>query len=374
MSGLADRRRQQLAVALVVLTALLLAATAIAGYPRTALVDEQEFSARATSALENADVREVVADRVVGGLTRNVVPDALVVRPLVVSGGRGAGRHQAVPAGVLAGAERSPPRADQRRHELRLRAPAGGGPGVRVAAERRAARIARAIPADLRGADPAARSARLRARTARASSTTSRAWRWPLLILSALAACGCVALAGGVRSSLLYLGAATAGAGLTVAAFVAGLDEFVVAHAAHAADLSEETERAAVHALWNALFADLRSAALLAALGGTIVAVLAAGTISSRFPDAGWRGRAGRPRLARARPCGSRAAPPLIALGAALVVEPALVGRVLVVAGGVLVALVGASQLAPQGGETCRAARERDAAAAGRRDRRRAGG
>ena len=133
---------------------------------------------------------------------------------------------------------------------------------------------------------------------------------------------------------------------------MAGLDAFVVAHAAHAADLTDEVERAAVHAIWDALFADLRSAALLAALGGTIVAVLAAGAISSRFPDVAWRGArrvAGSPspavRFARSAA--------LIALGAALVVEPALVGRALVILGGVLVALVGASQLAP---------RDRDAA------------
>ena len=39
----------------------------------------------------------------------------------------------------------------------------------------------------------------------------------------------------------------------------------------------------------------------------------------------------------------------LIVLGAALILSPALVGRVVVIAGGVLLALVGASQLAPQG-------------------------
>jgi len=130
---------------------------------------------------------------------------------------------------------------------------------------------------------------------------------------------------------------------------VAGLDAFVVAHAANAADLSDETERAAVHALWDALFADLRSAALLAALGGVIVAVLAAGAISSRFPDAAWRAArrvAGSPspavRFARSAA--------LIALGAALLLEPALMVRVMVIAGGVQLALLGASQLASPGG------------------------
>src|SRR3954452_18106480 len=50
----------------------------------TARTRRRVFSARATSALENPDVRSVVAERVVDGLSRNVVPDVLAVRPLVV--------------------------------------------------------------------------------------------------------------------------------------------------------------------------------------------------------------------------------------------------------------------------------------------------
>src|SRR5215218_10090373 len=76
--------RRRAGIALVVATALLLAATAVAGYTRAALVDGHEFSARATSALEDDNVRAVLADRMVGGLTRNVAPDLLAVRPLVV--------------------------------------------------------------------------------------------------------------------------------------------------------------------------------------------------------------------------------------------------------------------------------------------------
>ena len=110
------------------------------------------------------------------------------------------------------------------------------------------------------------------------------------------------------RSAILYLGGASAGAGLTVAACVAGLDAFVVAHAAHAADLSDETERAAVRALWDALFADLRTAALLAALGGTIVAVLAAGDGLEPLPGRGLARAPAASRCRPARPCGSRAA------------------------------------------------------------------
>ena len=172
---MSDRQRRRAGIALVVLTALLLAVTAIAGYTRTALVDEQEFSARATSALENADVREVVADRVVGGLTRNVVPDALVVRPLVVSAVAAlvntrpfrrvfaralSARHRALINGDTSFAFELPLGEGLVFESLRSVAPG----------------IARAIPADLRvpilRLDP--RDFEL---SAHASSTTSRACR-----------------------------------------------------------------------------------------------------------------------------------------------------------------------------------------------------
>ena len=232
----------------------------------------------------------------VDGLTRSVVPDVLAVRPLVV------------PA-VAAVVDTSPFRrlfsqALSDRHRalikghtsFRFELPLGKGV-VFESLQSVAPRIARAIPRDLRipvvRLDP--RDFELEG--ARFLTAVAGLW-WPLLILSALAAGGCVALAGRTRTALVYLGSATSAAGLTVAGAVAGLDAFVVAHASHAADLSEDTERAAIHAVWEALFADLRSAALFAALGGALVTVLAAGTVSRRLPDAAWQ----RARLAASSP------------------------------------------------------------------------
>jgi hypothetical protein len=339
MSAMARRRA---GVALVVVTALLLAATAVCGYARSALVDEHEFSARATSALENADVRAVVAARVVDGLARNVAPDVLAVRPLVVP--------------ALAALVNTAPfrrvfsRALSDRHRalidghtsFRFELPLGEGL-VSESLQRVAPRIAGAIPADLRVPVVRLDPRDFELAGARFLTDLAGLW-WPLAIVTVLAAAGCVALAGGTRAALVYLGAASAGAGLAVAGAMAGLEAFVVSHAAHAADLSDDTERAAVHAVWDALFADLRTAALLAALGGTLVAVLAAGAVSSRFPDAAFqraRRVAGSPRPA-ARIARSVA---LIALGAAIVLEPGFVGRVVHIAGGVLIALIGAAQL-----------------------------
>jgi len=183
-----DRQRRRAGIALVVVTALLLAATAIAGYTRAALVDEREFSARATSALENADVRAVVADRVVGGLTRTVVPDALVVRPLVVSA-----------VAALVGTEpfrRVFAQAVRDRHRalidgdtsFRFELPLGEGL-VFVSLRSVAPRVAGAIPADLRVPIVRLDPRDFELAGARFLDDLAGLW-WPLLILSALAACG----------------------------------------------------------------------------------------------------------------------------------------------------------------------------------------
>jgi hypothetical protein len=180
-------------------------------------------------------------------------------------------------------------------------------------------------------------------------------WRWPLLVAALLAAAACALLAGGVRAALVQLGIAVAGAGLLVAAVVAGLGEFVVAHAAQAADLSDDRERGAVRALWDAFFGDLAAAGLTAALGGAIVAALSA----TRGPalDLGAARSWARAALSSPRPAariGRGLA--LVALGAALVLEPALLGRIALVVAGATIALLGVAQLArsstqPGGGD-----------------------
>src|ERR671917_1341244 len=76
--------RRAAALTIVVLAAGLLAAGAIAWYADGALVDDQEFASRVTSSLDDGDVRSVVADQIVTGVTSSAVPDALIVRPLIV--------------------------------------------------------------------------------------------------------------------------------------------------------------------------------------------------------------------------------------------------------------------------------------------------
>src|SRR4051794_1475252 len=336
---------------MVVLAAVLLAGAAIAWYVDAALVDDQEFATRVTSSLDDENVRGVVADQLVTGLTSSAVPNALIVRPLIVplvAAVSDAPVFRRTVHRALASRHRALVRGDT---TFSLQLPVGEGTlfeGLR----RVAPSVARRIPADLRipvlRLDPKGFEL-----TAAHLLVSFAGWRWPLLVAGVLAALGCAVLAGGVRAALIHVGLAIAGGGLLVAAIVAGLGEFVATHAAHAANLDEDAERDAISAVWGALFGDLRGAALTAALGGALVAAIASVTLPAVDPRAGWR------RVQRAAsstgPVGRVArGAALIAVGATIVVEPALLGRVAVAVGGVLLVVVGLAQLTavrPPGGE-----------------------
>jgi hypothetical protein len=334
--------RRAAALTMVVLAAVLLAGAAIAWYADDTLVDDQEFATRLTSSLDDQDVRGVVADQIVNGLTSSAAPDALIVRPLIVplvAAVADAPVFRRTLHHALASRHRALVRGDT---TFSLQLPLGEGTlfeGLR----RVAPRVARRIPADLRipvlRLDPKGFEL-----TAAHLLVSFAGWRWPLLVAGVLAALGGAVLAGGVRAALIHVGLAIAGAGLLVAAIVAGLGEFGAAHAAHAASLDEDTERDAIAAVWGALFGDLRGAALTGALGGALVAAIASVTLPAVDPRAGWR-RVHRAATSTA-PLGRWArGAALIAVGAAIVVEPALLGRVAVAVGGVLLVVLGIAQL-----------------------------
>jgi hypothetical protein len=333
--------RRAAALTLVVLAAGLLAVAAIAWYADDTLVDDQEFATRLTSSLDDTEVRSVVADQIVTGLTSGAVPDALIVRPLIVP------LVAAVADAPLF--RRTVHRALTSRHRALVRGDATFslqlplGEGTLFEGLRRAApRVARRIPADLRvpvlRLDPSGFEL-----TTAHVLVSFAGWRWPLLLAGILAALGAAVLAGGLRAALIHVGLAIAAGGLLVAAIVASLGEFVAAHVAHAVDLNEDAERDAIGTIWAALFGDLRSAALMAALGGALAAAIASGTLPAMDPGAAWRGL----RRAATSPAplerGARGAV-LIAVGAVLVVDPALLARLVVAVGGVLLVILGITQ------------------------------
>ena len=311
-------------VALVVLTALLLAAAAVCWYAQAALVDEREFSSRATAALDDPEVRTVVAERVVGGLTRNVAVDAQAVRPLLVPGLAALADTSAfrrVFARAVSDRHRALIRGDT---TFRFELPVGEGL-VFEALNRFAPRIAGAIPPDLRV--PVVRLDPLNFEVAGARWLTDLAgWRWPCCARSPRRGRDC----GAGRwhpNRAVHLGM-----GVTVgpdrrggggrARRVRGL----ACGAGRGHQRRERARRGSQRCGWR-VFSDLLTAALVAALGGAIVAALAsrrspAGDLSTA------RAWARRAAGASSRPAQIVRAFVLIALGAALIVEPALFGRI----------------------------------------------
>jgi hypothetical protein len=336
------RGRPRLGAALVVVTALLAAATAVSGYVRAEFTDKQEFAARTASALDDEDVRIVVAGQMVDGVAHVSSPDLLTVRPLLVRALGGLLDNQAFRRIVTAAVAARHARLTQGREGVVVTVARAGGQILEVV-RALSPRAARALPDDLRPELLRLPPRNFELRVARVLSDLAGLW-WPLLAATLAAAAACGLLAGWLRPALMCLGAAAALAGLLVAACVTVAGDIVVDHAAAAIDLDDLHERSALHALWLALFGDLRSTGLVVALGGAAVAVLALGLPFERWLEFG---RSRGEVLARSpRPAPRLARAALLAgLGLGLVLAPAAVGRGVAVVVGLMLLLLGLASL-----------------------------
>src|SRR5262245_9750982 len=77
--------RRTAATVLTVVAAILLVGASLAGYAQHALLDSDQFADRATAALRDPAVRNVVGERVTDGLVLRNEPDLQTARPLIVS-------------------------------------------------------------------------------------------------------------------------------------------------------------------------------------------------------------------------------------------------------------------------------------------------
>src|ERR687893_1854144 len=192
------------AVALVTLTAIVLALTGIAGYVRAEFTDREEFAQRVASAVDEPAVRVVLAGRVVDGLTPIVAADALAVRPLLVAAVESLARTEPFRRVVLELA--------RRRHGALVD---GDGGVVFNLAARGGVLLDAVRSISPRTADAIPRGIQLPILTLRPHGfelvvvewiTRIAGWWWPLLAASGLMAAACVALAGGVRSAIARVG------------------------------------------------------------------------------------------------------------------------------------------------------------------------
>jgi hypothetical protein len=314
------------AAVLAALAALLLAVGGALLYVKEEVGREGPFARRLASSLDDRAVRGVVSERTVDALVSGSAADLVPFRPLLVTG-----------VNALVG-------TDAFRRVMRFaiadvhRELVTGKGAVSVEVER----AARELLGSLRSLSPAvARHAPADARPLLTridrdngvlrivrGMVDRASWAVPALVLALLAAAGALALSRDRRRTTLYLGAATVAAGLLVAALVSIGGHVATGYAERTTLFEGARDRQALGAVWNALFGDLRTAALTAALGGLLVAALAAG---ARVSAAGaWLGTRLRNFPAAVR------IPALLAAGVVCLLVPGLVARAVVVAAGAL--------------------------------------
>jgi hypothetical protein len=320
------------AALLAALAGLLLAAGASLGYVRAELVGERAFSERLVSSLDDRAVRAVVARRTVDALVDGSASDLLAVRPLALAAVEGlvgspSFRRLAVSSARLTH------RALVTGDTSLVVDLAGTGLLLHEALASVSPAVAARAPAGVRPRlaelDPGA----VDLGAVRDLIELSR-WWWALLAASVCAGALALVLSPEPRRSLGHLGAAVAAAGALIVAAIELGEALLPAPGG-------EEERAAIEAVWQALFGDLRSAALVLAAAGLLVAAIVANLVDpGRAAErlAGWRRRARIPRPLRGLA--------LIAAGAACVLAPADALNAIVVLAGAALIYLGGSELA----------------------------
>src|SRR5215212_7067555 len=267
---------------LVALCALLLAGAATAGYADRVLFDGDRFAARTTTALQDPDVRTVIADRVTDQLVLRNRPDLLTARPLISGAVSGLVGGQTF-ATILRAATRDAHRAvfDRDQDTLTLTL---ADAGAVVAAALRTFRPELADELE----DERVVLVRERLGTVTGDlarfGERARLLGWLLLALAGAAAAGAVVLARDKRRSAAQLGLAILAAGLLVVLATA------FAKAIALAPVGGGEDRAAARAIWDAYLGDLTKLGLLLAACGAVVAAAASSLIPAVELDlrAGW--------------------------------------------------------------------------------------
>jgi hypothetical protein len=323
------------------LAGLLLAVGGVLFYLQAEVVDSRSFSGRLVSSLDDPSVRTVVTDRVVDGLVNASSGDVLTVRPLVSTAVESLVGTSAFRAAATLTATEA--------HRLLL------GDGSVLLELRRGATVVldalRSVsPAAAARISPAARPLVADVDSDNGELAAGRRlldltrWRW--LALAACAVCVgiSVLLAGGARRALAYLGAAAAGAGALVAGAVTIGGALLKDQVASSSANDPSAQRSAIAAVWRSLFGDLRTSALVVMAGGLLIAALSAGLFDARRPVGGaWRAARALPVPRHVRTAA------LLLAGAACLIAPGGVLRVLALAVGLGLVAIGLLRVIPAG-------------------------
>ncbi|HZB06024.1 MAG TPA: hypothetical protein VE449_05490 [Thermoleophilaceae bacterium] len=263
------RARQTGARALAGAASLLLVLALVAGYARHAAFDSDQFSNRATAALRDDSVRALLAKRITDDVVLEKQADLITARPIIESVASGVVGSSAF-TGLFRAAVRDVHRAvfDRDRDTVTLAVADVGtllGTALQQLRPALASKVESTGRAEVLRRDIGAVTGDL----ARIADKV-RLLYVILLVLSILLAAAALAIAPDRRRTVVELGVAVAAGGVVLVV------AYSVVRSLALDSLEEPQDRAAAGGVWDAYLGDLRTASLILAGSGAVIAASAA--------------------------------------------------------------------------------------------------
>jgi hypothetical protein len=277
--------RRRLSAGLAALASLLLFATALAWYVRVAVLDADGFADRASTVVQDASVRTLIAHRVTDQVILRHQADLIAARPIIssaISGVVGTGAFRGLLRRAVLDAHRALLTRDQDTITLTL---ADVGTVAGVALEKLRPSLAADVQAT--GAISLVRRHTAAIGDIARGARRLRALAYVLAALTLIAAAAALVLAPDRRRAVARLGVGAAVAGVTIVAVLLTARALVLARVGGA------DERAAAGAVWDAYLSDLRTWGTVLAVSGVVVAAAASALVRPVGVEgplrAGWR-------------------------------------------------------------------------------------
>ena len=263
------RARQTGARALACAASLLLVLALVAGYARRAAFDSEQFSNRATAALQDDSVRALLAQRITDDVVLERQADLIAARPIIESVASVVVGSSAF-TGLFRSAVRDVHRSvfERDRDTVTLAVTDVGtllGTALQQLRPQLAAEVESTGRAEVLRRDIGTVTGDL----ARVADKV-RLLAVILLALSILFAAGALGIAPDRRRTVVDLGVGIAAGGIVLVV------AYAVVRSLALHSLEEPQERAAAGAVWDAFLGDLRTASLILAGSGAVIAASAA--------------------------------------------------------------------------------------------------
>jgi hypothetical protein len=244
----------------------------VAGYARRAVVDSGQFANRATVALNDDNVKTLVADKITDDVVLKNQQDLLAARPIIQSVASGIVASRAFTS-LFRSAVRDVHRAlfDRDEHTFTLTV-ADVGTVLAAALEQVRPSLARKLEATGNVAIVRSDVGDVSAKVVNVADTV-RLLGLLLAAVSVALVAGAIAISPRRRHTVVELGVATAVAGIVVVVAYGIVRSIAVHHVEGAED------RAAAGAVWDAFLGDLRTLGWIVAGSGAVVAAAASSLI-----------------------------------------------------------------------------------------------